>query len=215
MKDVFSLFLAIHIAGGTLGLLAGSGVLFLKKGDRKHKIIGKIFALSMFGAGISSFVLATIHPNHFLFAVGVFTIFMTGTGWRFLSLKKLAEGQKPKLIDWGLQLFMMFGSLALIYLAFKSLFIFQNTFGVVPLLFSGIGFSFVWQDWQTLRGNVKTKNYWLTTHLQRMIGAYIASLTAFAVVNAPESISIAAWLLPTALVVPLIIKWTRKYKIEK
>jgi hypothetical protein len=47
-----------------------------------------------------------------------------------------------------------------------------------------------------------------------MMGAYIASLTAFVVVNAPERASIIPWVLPAIFLVPLIVKWSRKYKVE-
>jgi hypothetical protein len=80
----------------------------------------------------------------------------------------------------------------------------MNPFGFV---------SFILKDIKTYRGQISTKNYWLTHHLQRMMGAYIASLTAFAVVNAPERASILPWLVPAFLFIPLIIKWTRQYRI--
>jgi hypothetical protein len=42
-----------------------------------------------------------------------------------------------------------------------------------------------------------------------------ASVTAFLVVNNDDNIGlppVAAWLLPSVLLVPLIVYWTRKYK---
>jgi uncharacterized membrane protein YjdF len=48
-----------------------------------------------------------------------------------------------------------------------------------------------------------------------MTGAYIASLTAFAVVNTPNRLSFLPWLLPAIIIVPLIIKWTKKYKMKQ
>jgi len=52
----------------------------------------------------------------------------------------------------------------------------------------------------------------LVTHLQRMIGAYIASLTAFLVVNNTILPGVIAWLLPSVLLVPFIMAWSKKYK---
>jgi hypothetical protein len=48
-----------------------------------------------------------------------------------------------------------------------------------------------------------------------MIGAYIASITAFLVVNIDFVPGAILWLLPTFLMVPLIIVWSNKYKILK
>ena len=71
------------------------------------------------------------------------------------------------------------------------------------------------RDFSNYRGQVKEKNYWLLMHLQRMTGAYIASATAFLVVNAKyipfELPAFVFWLLPTAVLTPLIVSWSKKY----
>jgi uncharacterized membrane protein YbaN (DUF454 family) len=50
-----------------------------------------------------------------------------------------------------------------------------------------------------------------------MTGAFIASATAFLVVNAkyfPDIIpGFVYWLLPTIIFTPLIVKWSKKYQI--
>ena len=212
MIDIFTIFLAIHIACGSAGLLAGSYIMFAKKGDKQHKLMGKVFALSMLGAGFCSFILATLHRSEFLFAVGIFTVYLTGTGWRYLYLKNIIEGQKPKTIDWLLMGFMVLGSIGFVILGIWSL-IEKSYFGLIILVFAWRGISFVIHDYKTYKGKIDVKNYWLIAHLQRMTGAYIASLTAFAVVNAPNRLSFLPWLLPAAVFVPFIVKWTRKYKV--
>lgn len=210
---LFKFFLTIHIIGGTLGLLAGTYIMLAKKGDKRHKLIGKIFSISMIGAGFCSFILATIHRNDFLFAVGIFTIYLASTGWRYLYLKNIAAGQKPLIIDWILMIFIFLGSSAFLVMGAKSIFD-REYFGGIILLFAWRGFNYIVQDYKTFKGNITIKNYWLINHLQRMTGAYIASLTAFAVVNAPDRLSLLPWLLPTIIIVPLIIKWTKKFKIK-
>jgi uncharacterized membrane protein len=210
--SIFNIFLTIHIIGGTLGLLAGTYISIAKKGDKRHKLVGKIFAFSMLGAGFCSFVLATLHRNDFLFVVGIFTVYMVATGWRYLYLKDIPNGQKPLLIDWLIIGFMALGALVFAYLGIR-LAMQKELFCLVFLFFAHRSVSFIVKDIKTYRGQITTKNYWLTFHLQRMMGAYIASLTAFAVVNAPERASIIPWLLPGALLIPLIVKWTRKYRI--
>jgi hypothetical protein len=47
-----------------------------------------------------------------------------------------------------------------------------------------------------------------------MTGSYIASSTAFLVVNNTILPGIIAWLIPTVLLVPLIIMWSRKNEIK-
>ncbi|MFA9289691.1 MAG: hypothetical protein ACEQSF_00495 [Solirubrobacteraceae bacterium] len=195
---------------GSIALIVGSFIMVSKKGDKTHKLLGKIFSISILFAGVCSFVLATLHKNEFLFAVGVFTIYMVTTGWRFLSLKNIQTGQKIEKIDWLIFCFMILGSISFIFLGIKNIYNKEN-FGIVMLLFSVGSILFLIQDYKTYNGKIKSKNYWLLLHLQRMTGAYIASLTAFLVVNFQNRLSFLPWLLPTIIFVPLIIKWTRKY----
>jgi len=71
----------------------------------------------------------------------------------------------------------------------------------------------VYQDFRNYKSQNSIKNFWLLVHIQRMIGSYIAAATAFLVVNNTILPGIVAWLLPTVILVPLIFKWSNKYKI--
>ena len=103
----------------------------------------------------------------------------------------------------------------LAFIAFGiKLFLQQEKFGIVFVVFGFISLRFMYTDWQNYTGKAKEKNYWLLAHLQRMTGAYIASLTAFLVVNKILP-GIIVWLLPTVILTPLIIVWTRKYRVGK
>jgi cadmium resistance protein CadD (predicted permease) len=65
---------------------------------------------------------------------------------------------------------------------------------------------------KVLRGKQLKGTHWLARHIGMMMGAFIATVTAFVVVNIrfvqPEWIP---WLLPTALGVPLMQYWIWKY----
>lgn len=212
---IFNFFLALHIVGGSTGLITGTINLVRTKGGKRHKLVGKLFAYGMLVAGFSSFVLATIHPSTFLFMTGMFTVYMVGTGYRYVYLKMLGENQKPTFIDWFISLSMFFAGLILIGFGFWYL-LQGEGFGLVFVVFGTIGLAFVRVDYGHYRGIVKHKNYWLVVHLQRMTGGYIASITAFLAVNStyfPDSIpTVLYWLLPTAILTPLIVKWSIQYK---
>ena len=47
MKIIFAVFLILHILGGSVGLITGTINLIRKKGDKKHKLLGKFFIYSM------------------------------------------------------------------------------------------------------------------------------------------------------------------------
>lgn len=210
MELLFTPILTLHIVSGTIGLITGFVNLVHRKGGKNHVLVGNIFTVSMLLSGIASFVLAKMHPNNFLLIVGVFTIYMIGTAKRYLQNKT----RKPQLIDWLLTTGMFVGGMYFVYMGIKSVSM-QNWFGMVPLVFAFIGLSMVAEDIYNYRGKPRIKNYFLTAHLQRMIGGFIAALTAFLVVNAkhlPLFPGFVYWLLPTVILVPLIIKWSKKYE---
>ncbi len=217
MDNFYKLFLALHIIGGSVGLFTGTINLVRKKGDKNHKLIGKIFAYSMLVAGCSALILSLIHPNYFLFIIGVLTLYLVGTGYRYIYLKLLGSNQKPKLLDWVITIGMLLAGVVFIVLGVIHL-VTQNNFGIVFIVFGTLGLRSVKTDFDNYSGKLKEKNYWLLVHLQRMTGAYIAAITAFLVVNlkyAPAAIPAAlVWLLPTLIITPLIIKWSKKYKVK-
>jgi uncharacterized membrane protein len=217
MDILFKVFLTLHIIGGSIGLFTGTINIIRKKGGKNHKLIGKIFACSMLSAGFSSFVLSILHPNYFLFMIGIFTIYLVGTGYRYIYLRMLGGNQKPTIIDWVLTVGMLLAGLLFITLGIKFLWA-HYSFGIVFIVFGLLGIRSVLTDFNNYKGKLKAKNYWLLAHLQRMTGAYIAAITAFLVVNAKYSPvvlpPVIVWLLPTVILTPLIISWSRKYIVK-
>lgn len=211
MELLVKFLLIVHVTGGMIGLLIGSLVMYLKKGDKRHRLLGKIFAITMLSAATSALILAYLNPNYFLFIIGVWTIYMILTGYRALSFKKEQKANYrwfDFLISGG-----MF-CMALIFLTLGVLNLLRgNLFGVVFVVFSSLALLMVYQDRMFYRGKSKFKNNGLIIHLQRMIGTYIASATAFLVVNNTFLPAVMAWLLPTVVLVPLIMKWSKKYGI--
>jgi uncharacterized membrane protein len=215
MALTFKIFLVLHIIGGSIGLTTGVINLLRKKGDQKHKLTGKIFYISMLAAGFSSLILAYLHPNYFLFMVGIFTLYMIGSGQRYLKHKQ-PDKMHAMHVEWIITIIMLLSATVFIGIgilkALKS-----DLFGIVFLTFGSLGLLFVLQDFVNFRGKSRLKNYWLIGHLQRMTGGFIAASTAFLVVNAkylPHQIpDFIYWLLPTIIFTPLIIQWSRRYGV--
>ena len=217
MDNLFKIVLAIHILGGGIGLTAGTVNMFRPKGDRIHKLAGKFFLYGMLAAGSAALFLSAMHTNYFLFITGVFTIYMVGTGDRYLLRRGTAENLKPGLIDWALTVGMLLFGLGFIGFGIYKL-IEGNTFGLVFGVFGFISLSMVRGDIKNYTQPPVYKNNWLLVHLQRMTGAYIAATTAFLVVNLPHvlppALNFIPWLLPTAIITPLIFKWSNKYAVK-
>lgn len=208
--NLFNTLLVFHIAGGSIGLLTGSIVMMLKKGDKNHVRLGNIYFYSLLLSAIVSFPMSYLHSNWFLLIVGVFTSYMLLTGKSYLDKRTSAE---VKVTDWILAGTMLIFGLG--FLGIGLLNVFKGVyFGIVLIVFGAISLSFVLQDWANFTGRARVKNFWLTTHLQRMIGSYIASATAFIVVNNHVIPGVIAWLLPTIVLTPLIGIWTKKYMVK-
>ncbi|MBM6500357.1 hypothetical protein [Flavobacterium macrobrachii] len=213
METIFTILLIIHIIAGSIGLLTGTINIIKKKGDKTHKSVGKFFFYSMLINGFAGFIMSLIHRNDFLLIVAVFSIYMVATGQRFLSLKQLNKEQKPKAIDWILTYTMLV--FAFLFITYGSYLLINKVyFGIVLLVFGVVCCLMAIKDIKVYKGNIKEKNYWLLLHIQRMVGSYIAALTAFIVVNNHFLPGIVGWLLPTVIFTPLIVKWTKQYRVQ-
>ncbi len=209
--NIFSILLGIHIVGGGTSLLLGLYILIAKKGTQRHKKAGIVYYTTMLTTALVAMPMCYLHPNYFLFIISVFTAYMLLTGKRYLMHKTL---NSITVYDWSLTVIMaLFGSA---FIVFGLINLSKGeTFGIVFLVFGLISLLFVRQDWINFKGQSTIRNFFLTTHIQRMMGSYIASVTAFLVVNNKILPPVFVWLLPTVVIAPLIAIWTRKYKIEK
>ena len=215
MELLFQIILIIHIVSGSLGLLTGTINILQKKGGKRHRQIGRLFIFFMITTGISSILLAILNPNNFLLIVGIFTIYLVGTGDRYMRLRFLGKRQKPIFIDWFLSLGMLLSGIY--FVVWGSYQVYQsNSFGIVLIAFGLIGLTNVRIDFRNYAGRQKRKRYWMLVHIGRMVGGYTASLTAFLVVNTQqvpfEINSIILWLGPTVLLTPFSIYWSKPYK---
>src|SRR6476661_3754433 len=86
--------LAVHICGGTLGLMSGAAALSFRKGSARHAFAGKIFVLSMLtmaGGGVYAAILKHEPGN---ISGGLFTFYLILTAW--LTARR-RDGETSKL----------------------------------------------------------------------------------------------------------------------
>jgi hypothetical protein len=199
----------LHIAGGTVALLAGIGALVTNKGGLRHRQAGTVFLVSMSIVVGTVFVLLPLDPTPFrgiLALVALFSGYLAFSGYRALSRKRPAQTEHP--VDW-----IAAGSVILACIGLSvwglTLFLDGRSFGIVMLVFGGIGVAFGTIDIRLFQ--TSDVEEWMVNHLQRMIGAFIATVSAVSAVNLTPVMGIAAWLWPTAVGVPLIYYWSKKY----
>ena len=88
--------LAIHIGGGTLGLVSGAAALSFRKGSGWHALAGKVFVASLLtmAAGATCLAIQNHEPPNII--GGMVTFYMISTAW--LTARR-ADGTTSKL-DW-------------------------------------------------------------------------------------------------------------------
>jgi len=55
----------IHLVLALVALVLGAIVLFIKKGTSRHKTIGRIWSVAMYGTALSSLGVTSLFPGHF------------------------------------------------------------------------------------------------------------------------------------------------------
>ena len=79
--------LFLHIAGGTVGMLAGAAALALRKGSRAHRLAGHLFfaamlAMAGIGAAVSPLLASSQgDPRWFDALAGALAFYLVATGW--------------------------------------------------------------------------------------------------------------------------------------
>ena len=206
MEKAFFIILIIHIAAGSLALLAGLAAILLRKNVKRHRPAGKIYFWCMTVIFFSAIYMSVAHGNIFLFCTAVFTYYSALTAYRSLHLKKLHLDQKPTWYDWAIEA--VFGTINVGFVIFALFLIRENlSFGIISLVFGIIGVRGNIATIKRFRKKLEYKNYWLLAHIGGMCGSYIGAITAF-VVNNSEYIpapTIVLWLGPAAFIVPFII----------
>lgn len=213
--------LIIHILIGIAALIAGIIAIVAKKGPKLHAKAGKIYYMSMYGIGLSSFVMTLLKFNPFLMAISVFSVYLTYSGKRAIDNWRLKEAYTPVFKD-RLPLYIALVT-GLFMVGFPVTLMILNHVFFVPVLsvFGVIMLMAVKADLQKYNNpaNFTPRNkQWLIHHIGMMGGAYIATFTAFLVNNVHIDQGWILWLSPTVAGTIMItfanIKWRKKLKLN-
>lgn len=206
--------LAVHVATGFLALGAGAGALLTEKGGRRHRRFGRFFVYGMTVVVATTAVLYALDPTTtrlFLLLVAAFSYYFVFSGYRVLSRKR--RPTEAELVDWiavgvltvaGFGLVVMGGWLAANGVDFAAVLL---VFGAIAAVFGAIDV----RNFRNADGDADAAA-WVLVHLQRMIAAYIATVTAVSTVNLQSVPVVVRWLWPTAVGVPLILYLTHRYE---
>ncbi len=210
MEQIITILVYMHAFFGGLGLITGMISILVKKGGISHKKAGKIFSYSMIISSLIAIFISRMpnHENLFLFLIGIFTIYMVLSGNRALTLKGKTK-TKADNIDKSISGTMLLISIIMIIIGVLGM-IQKLDHSILYIFFGSFGASLTIRDFQTFKTFTENKTAWIKSHIGRMVGALIASVTAFMVAGLHIG-TILVWIMPTILGTAYIIYWTRKY----
>ncbi len=211
--------LIAHIAAGIITLISGPLAIFYNWNNVKaHRRVGKIFFYAMLVVCISSIVTFARHPEV------VFYQFLLGLAW--VVLAGVTRGVRA--------IFIMKGAAA--HWVDKAIFassaiagVVMTTYGLQILASKGMGpFSVLFcvfglvgmkdaYNWWRKTADTKSLSAldWLVEHKSSMLGAFMASTTAFTV-NVGQALPwYIQWFGPTLLLIPVSIYFGRKIRAKK
>jgi hypothetical protein len=208
MNGIFKTVLIIHILFGSVALFVAPAAMMTGKGGDWHRRWGKVFFWAITAVAVTAVVLSVIRSGLFFLLIAVFSFYLALTGYRILY-RKTAQQRAGK-VDWAAASTMIVGSLALI--AQGVLAMMSSSAGVVPLVFGVIGLWLAASDVREFLHHPADKMAWWYSHMTRMMAAYIATVTAFSVVNMKFLPQVTRWLWPTVIGTAAIVIWTRYYR---
>tara|TARA_R110002167_G_scaffold19734_2_gene72602 strand:- start:1084 stop:1743 length:660 start_codon:yes stop_codon:yes gene_type:complete len=214
MENIIEIFIYIHAFFGGIGLITGIGSIIVRKGKLNHKRLGKWFTWSMIISSAISLVIARLpnHRNTFLFLVGIFTIYMILAGNRALTFKSIKKTE-ANLVDKLVSGTMVISALLMIGFGITGL-LNGYSHAILFLFFGLIGLFLPYGDYKLFKNTLKNRKLWLINHLSRMLGALIASVTAFIVAGMKYD-TLWAWMIPSVIGTVYIIYWIKKVKGKK
>lgn len=210
METLIKFLIFSHVAAGCISLVAAPVSMAVAKGGNAHRVSGKIFYWSMVYIFVSAIILGTYHWKPFLLMVSVLSFYLVYTGNRTLSQKQLHLGKGVTVYDW-----MVAASCGVFMLAFLvwSVTLMLQGVNVLLLVFFSVGGLYsITTEVRRYRAKSITKHGWLFNHIGRMVGGFIAAVTAFSTNVLTFMPGMVQWLWPTLIGTPLIIYWIRTYR---
>ena len=194
--------LVIHIASGSVALLASALTLVTQKGGVRHVRAGRVYAVAMTMIFVTAVPLAILGSSVFLLLIAVFSFYLVFAGWRFAR----NYTGKPHTVDWA-----AVAAIALAGIGMLGYAVILARGGdsqwVTMALFGGIALALGVADARFYRSAVARGSRRIARHLTNMMAGTIATITAVLVVNVDTNPVWLGWIMPTLLITPLIVWW--------
>ena len=204
--------LYLHILAGFISLGIAYVLLFIKKGNKRHKKLGIIYVYGMSTIFVTAIPLSLIGEfNPFLFVIAIFSFYLAFSGYRQGRDRNGAREQ----IDKALGIFITATSI-LFYSMAVSLYLIEDSMWITSVIFGSIALVFSINDFRRMKIVERPDFYDRTNlHLNLMLAGTIATTTAFIVTIDPFSTLWLNWIAPTIVGTPIIIYFSKRELAKK
>ena len=151
--------------------------------------------------------MSIISRNIFLSLITIFSFYLAFAGMRFARNKAGIAAT----LDWIAVSSVILSGLGMWILA-GIYFLNSDTQYIVLLVFGFLAITLGYADLRSYKNNSIKGTERISRHLTSMMGGTIAVITAVLVVNPPFEPEWVWWVLPTALITPIIFSWNRRVR---
>ncbi len=210
MATLIKFLIYSHVVAGAISLISAPVSMAVFKGGNVHRIAGKIFFWSMVYIFVSAIILGTYHWKPFLLMVSVLSFYLVYSGYRTVYQKQIHPGKGARWYDWTVAA--LCGIFMLCFLIWSIDLVVNGTNAILIVFFSVGGLFSIFTEVKRYLRKPDAKHSWLFNHIGRMVGGFIAAVTAFSTNVLSFLPGLAQWLWPTLIGTPLIIYWIRVYR---
>lgn len=176
------------------------------KGGNWHRLWGKIYFWAMVVVALTAAVMCWLRSGLFLFLIAIFSFYLALTGYRVLQRKKPVDKARPADVLAAIAMGVAGGGLIVLGV------LETNGERWVRIAFGSIGLFLAVMDIAGFFRPSRQPKGWLLFHMTRFLAAYIATVTAFSVVNFQFLPYLWRWLWPTVIGTFGIGIWRRYYE---
>jgi len=199
------ILLPIHVLAGTIALVSAVLAMLSDKGKKLHVLSGRAYFWGMTAIFLTAIPMSIIGSNIFLFLIAIFSFYLAFAGMRFARNRVGIAAT----LDWIAVSSVIPSGLGMWILA-AIYFFNSDTQYIVLLVFGFLAITLGYADLRGYKNNSIKGKERISRHLTSMMGGTIAVITAVLVVNPPFEPEWIWWVLPTALITPIIFSWNRR-----
>ena len=199
------ILLVIHVLAGTIALLCSAIAVSSEKGKKFHVLSGRTYFWCMVGIFLTAIPMSIINSNIFLFLIAIFSFYLAFAGMRFAKNRKGIATT----IDYIAVSLMILSGLGM-WVSAVIYYINENSQYITLLVFGFIALALGCADYISHKNKAAIGKERIAKHLTNMMAGTIAVITAVLVVNVNIEPIWIWWLLPTAVITPIIFYWNKK-----